>query len=77
MVFSNKSKPEKTIINSLKHQKFWNIVEVLKHQKKKNGGNITFQSSNLPSFNENLLTFPWFSFFCLGQWFRVVIDLNG
>ena len=38
MVVSNKGKLEKTIINSLKHQKFWNIVEVLKHRKKKNGG---------------------------------------
>jgi len=38
MVFSKKGKFEKTIINSLKHQKFWNIVEVLKYQKKKNGG---------------------------------------
>ncbi|AES98609.1 hypothetical protein MTR_5g070500 [Medicago truncatula] len=37
-------KLEKTIINSLKHQMFWNIVEVLKHQKKKNGGsNILFK----------------------------------
>ena len=35
MVFSNKGKLEKTIINSLKHQKFWNIVKVLKHKKKK------------------------------------------
>jgi len=38
MVFSYKGKLEKTIINSLKHQKFWNIVEVLKE--KKNGGSI-------------------------------------
>lgn len=36
-MFSIKDKLEKTIINSLKHQKFWNIVEVLKHQKKMNG----------------------------------------
>jgi len=41
MVFFNKGKPEKTIINLLKHQKFWNIVEVLKHQKKRNGGSIS------------------------------------
>jgi len=37
-MFSNKGKLEKTIISSLKHQKFWNMVEVLKHQKKRNGG---------------------------------------
>jgi len=37
-VFFNKGKLDKIIINSLKHQKFWNIVEVLKHQKKRNGG---------------------------------------
>jgi len=36
MMFFNKGKFEKTIINSLKYQKFWNIVEVLKHQKKRN-----------------------------------------
>jgi len=38
MVFPNKGKLEKTIINSLKHQKNWNKVQLLKHQKKRNKG---------------------------------------
>ena len=44
MVFSNKGKLDKTIINSLKHQKFWNTVEVLKHQKKRKRGSKSCSS---------------------------------
>ena len=35
MMFFSKGKLEKTIINPLKHQIFYNIVEVLKYQKEK------------------------------------------
>jgi len=37
-VFFNKDKIGYKILKILKHQIFWNKVEVLKHQKKRNGG---------------------------------------